>query len=157
LNLKSNLEAPSIVLEQSSKTPELTNAPGFRAAEAYVRPSPISTVGRIIQSGFDLRSATFTFRLHANKVPTEDEPTEIFLPEFHFPQDRSAVEVSGGKWAISADDEHGNLIQKLKWWHPEGEHHIKVTGVRSRQNGITGKEDEEGYLEQCQQSSCSVM
>lgn len=79
------------------------------------------------------------------------------MPEFHFPKDRCKVEVSGGKWSISeAGDDHG-LIQVLKWWHLEGEQQLKVTGVQRRQNMALGKEEEEGYLDQCQQSRCSVM
>jgi len=49
------------------------------------------------------------------------------------------------------------MIQKLRWWHAEGNHTLKVTGVQRRQNMALGKEEEEGYLDQCQQSKCSLM
>ncbi|RDW68003.1 (trans)glycosidase-4 [Coleophoma cylindrospora] len=156
-NLKKSLRTPSISSEQSNTPPELTNAPGFRAAEAYVRPSPIATVGKLVESGFDLRNCVFTMKLFAAKSGVEDTPTEIFLPEFHFPKDKCEVEVTSGKWSISTDDSDGGIIQKLRWWHVEGEHSIKITGVQRRQNMALGKEEEEGYLDQCQQTKCSIM
>lgn len=156
-NLKSNLKTPSISSKATDVPPELTNSPGFRAAEAYVRPSPIATVGNIISHGFDLRNCIFNLRLHAHTAVEEHRPTEIFLPEFHFPKDKCEIEVTAGKWTITTDDEDGGMIQKLRWWHAEGEHQIKVTGVQRRQNMALGKEEEEGYLDQCQQSKCSVM
>ena len=155
-NLKKKLQTPSISSKVTDISPELTNAPGFRAAEAYVRPSPIATVGKILQSGFDLRNCVFTFRLHAHQAGTEHAPTEIFLPEFHFPKDQCEIEVTAGKWTISTDHADGGMIQTLRWWHVEGEHHIKVTGVPNRKMA-SGQEEEEGYLDQCQQSKCSVM
>lgn len=54
------------------------------------------------------------------------------------------------------DDENGGFIQKLRWWHAEGEQSIKVQGV-VRQNMRVGKEEDDGYLDQCQQSKCAVM
>ncbi|EDN97342.1 hypothetical protein SS1G_11867 [Sclerotinia sclerotiorum 1980 UF-70] len=157
-NLKAALRTPSISSKQTDSPPELTNSPGYRAAEAYVRPSPIATVGKILNYGFDLRSCIFTFRLHAGEAASEEAPTEISLPEFHFPKDKCEVEVSAGKWTISTDDEDGGMIQRLRWWHGEGEQSIKITGVMRRQNVKLGKPEEEGYYEQCQQTkSCQLM
>lgn len=156
-NIKDKLKTPSISSKTTDGPPELTSNPGFRAAEAYVRPSPISTAGKIVNYGFDLRNCVFTMTLRAQKPTTEEEPTEVFLPEFHFPSDKCSVEVSGGKWKISTDDADGGMIQRLRWWHVEGEQKLKVTGVQRRQNMSLGKEEEEGYLDQCQQSKCSVM
>ena len=96
-------------------------------------------------------------KLRARKAGSEEKPTEIFLPEFHFPKDKCEIEVSSGKWTISTDDMDGGMIQRLRWWHVEGDHTLKVTGVQRRQNMALGKEEEEGYLDQCQQSKCSVM
>ena len=126
----------------SSANPSLTANPGYRAAEAYVRPSPIYTNGKLLGSGFDLRGANFTFKLDAPAACSADLPTEIFLPEFHFPKEKCAVSVSGGKWQIGNFDEDGGLIQKLKWWHGEGEQWIKVDGVKS--SLTQGMEQEEG-------------
>lgn len=156
-NLKSRLQTPSISSKMTDSQPELTANPGYRAAEAYVRPSPICTAGTIFKSGFDLRNCVFTFTLNAPKATAEDVPTEIFLPEFHFPKDKCSVDVTGGKWSISTDDADGGLIQRLRWWHAEGEQSIRVTGMMRRQNMALGKEEEEGYLDQCQQSKCVVM
>lgn len=161
-NLKVNLKTPSIVSERPCSDtpgdPALTTTPGFRAAEAYVRPSPIYTIGKILSYGFDLRNCIFTLRIHSPTAAADSVPTEIFLPEVHFPRDRCEVVVSGGKWSISNDDgEYGGMIQVLKWWHREEEQSIKVTGVRSASKAILAGEDEAGYLDQCQQSNCSVM
>ena len=107
--------------------------------------------------GFDLRNCTFTFSLESKAAATEGVPTEIFLPEFHFPRDRTGVVVSGGKWSISVDDADGGMMQRLRWWHGEGRSNMTVTGVKRRQGMALGKEEEEGYLDRCQQSRCSVM
>lgn len=140
-------------VERKSDTPaELGSTPGFRAAEAYVRPTPIATVGDVTSYGFDLRNAVFTLSLTSKSAATEDVPTEIFLPEFHFPRDNVSVEVSSGKWTISVDDMDGGMIQRLRWMHGAGEQSLKVKGVQRRQGMALGKEEEEGYLEQCRQS-----
>ena len=112
-------------------------------------------MGTIVQSGFDLRSCVFSFKLNAHQATTEGVPTEIVLPEFHFPKDKCEVDVSSGKWAISTYEEDGGLIQKLRWWHAEGEQSIKVTGVARVQQ--MGREDDVGYYDQCQQNKCTVM
>ncbi|RAL64727.1 hypothetical protein DID88_001758 [Monilinia fructigena] len=108
-NLKATLKTPSISSKQTDSPPELTDSPGYRAAEAYVRPSPIATAGKISK----LRVST----------------SEIAFLHFAFMPDKCNVEVSAGKWTISTDDEDGGMIQRLRWWHAEGEHSIKVTGV----------------------------
>ncbi|KAG9242791.1 glycoside hydrolase superfamily [Calycina marina] len=156
-NLQANLKTPSISSQATDSHPELTNTPGYRAAEAYVRPSSIATAGKIVNHSFDLKNCIFTMALHADEPGTEEHPTEISLPEFHFPKDKCEIEVSSGKWAISTDDEEGGLIQKLRWWHVEGDHQIKVIGVRREQSVVLGREEEDGYLDQCQQSKCSLM
>jgi hypothetical protein len=163
--LNPHLKTPSITSERSihapSPDPELTSTPGLRAAEAYVRPSHIYAVGNLISSGFDLRSTVFSFRLQASTPCTEDVPTEIFLPDFHFPRDQCTVEMSGGKWSISNEDYgpgdgDGATVQILRWWHKEGEQWIRVTGVK-RASSLTRYGEEEGYLDQCQQNKCAVM
>ena len=67
------------------------------------------------------------------------------------------MDVSGGKWTIGVDDGEAGLIQKLKWWHGIGEQRLTVKGVKRRAGTAVGKEEEEGYLEQCQQNRCTVM
>lgn len=153
-NIKAKLQTPSISSKQTD-APELTNAPGYRAAEAYIRPSPLHTLGTLLEHGFDLRNSIFKLRLDAHKSSTEHTPTEVYLPGVHFPKDKCDVQVTGGKWSISVDDEHGGLVQRLRWWHAEGEQELKVTGVPISM--VLGMEDEDGYLEQCQQNRCALM
>ncbi|KAH0543322.1 endo-1,4-beta-glucanase [Glutinoglossum americanum] len=156
-NLKATLSNASISAAPPSDTPAHLATPGFRAAEAFVRPSPIETAGTIIKHGFDLRNCIFTLSLTAPTPTQEATPTEIFLPDFHFPRGETAVDVSGGKWTISSGDVGGGVdMQKLRWWHGEGEQDIKITGVKRRAAMAVGGE-EDGYLDQCQQSTCALM
>ena len=156
-NLKSTLSIPSISPQRSNTPSDIGSNPGFRAAEAYVRPSPIATAGDVTSYGFDLRNATFNLSLECQSATVEDVPTEIFLPEFHFPRDDSEVVVTGGKWRISVDDSDGGIIQRLRWWHGVGSQTITVKGVKRRPGTVLGKDDDEGYLEQCQQTRCTLM
>lgn len=120
-----------------------------------MRPSPIATVGNVTSYGFDLRNATFTLAVDCEAAATEDVPTEIFLPEFHFPRNNTSVEVSSGKWTISADDVDGGMIQSLRWQHGAGKQTMTVKGVKRRQGIALGKEEEEGYYDKL--SRCSLM
>ncbi|KAI9841114.1 MAG: hypothetical protein M1838_003701 [Thelocarpon superellum] len=156
-NLKTNLSTPSIGSEPPTEDVDLSNSPGFRAAEAYVRPSPIATVGSVQSYGFDLRNCTFTFALVAPHATTESTATEVFLPEFHFPSDNVDIQVSSGRWTISVDDADGGLMQRLRWWHGPGKQTMTVKGVVRRQGMAMGREEEEGYLDQCLQSRCVLM
>jgi len=161
-NLKRTLTTPSIRSEPSI-APELTNAPGYRAAEAFVRPTPVAVAGIIKEYGFNLRSCVFNLKVEASEHTTEDAPTIVFLPDYHFPQDASAVQVSSGKWEISSDDEDGPVMQRLRWWHGAGEQTLKITGVVRKHNILEGTAEEWGYLQQCQQTygitpqNCDIM
>lgn len=146
--------------EEMSATESASQEPGksgYRAAEAFVRPWPDAVHGSVTSFGFDLRSCTFTLQLTAPTSTTDTAPTEVFLPEWHFPATGTAVEVSGGKWAISVEDE----VQKLKWWHAEGDQAMTVKGLVRKLGTPTANEGEEGYLEQCQSQgwnvNCAVM
>ncbi|RKF64518.1 putative glycosyl hydrolase [Erysiphe neolycopersici] len=157
-NLKGTLKTPLISSKPEDPSPELTNNPGYRAAEAYVRPYPIATCGRILNYGFNLRDCTFTLETLNETAMSCDIPTEIFLPGFHFPKDRCEINVSSGKWTVTSDESDGGINQLLKWWTPLGKHHIKVIGLqRSQKNMTIGNGDEEYYLDQCQQSKCMIM
>lgn len=156
-NINKTLSTPSILSQPSNSPSDLTGKPGFRAAQAYVRPSPIATVGNLQSYGFDLRNATFTLSLVCDSAVTEETPTEISLPEFHFPQDDIVVKVSSGKWTIGADDGDGGLIKKLRWWHGKGKQDLSVKGVRTRQGTVRKGDDEDGYFAQCQENSCCLM
>lgn len=162
-NLQRTLTNPSISSTPSLKDPELTNAPGYRAAEAFIRPTPTLVAGNVLSSGFDVRKAAYELKVSAPKVVAEDAPTIVFLPEYHFPKDNFDVTVSAGKWEISFDDEDGTLLQRLRWWHPDGEQHLTIKGVVRKHNALEGSAEEAGYLEQCQQGygfnfgNCAVM
>jgi hypothetical protein len=160
-NIKRTLTNPSIMSEPSSRRPELTTNPGYRAAEAYVRPAPITTAGLITNYTFDLSRCQFSMKLQAPKEAEPGAPTVIFLPEYHFPKDACTVEVSSGKWELSSDEDETVLLQKLKWWHGEGDQSVLVTGVVKKLNGdgVPGAEDV-GYYEACNQGgwgNCRLM
>jgi len=130
---------------------------GLRAAEAFVRPTPIATHGNITSYGFDLRSCTFKLAVSAPSSTPEALPTTIFLPEFHYPTGETTVEVSGGKWTTTIEEVNGTSQQILRWWHAEGDQTLTVKGVIRKQGGALGMEEDEGYLQQCQRQACSVM
>lgn len=160
-NLKHTLTNQSISSEQSRASPEITNAPGYRAAEAYVRPAPEVVAGTIKNYSFDLRNCQLSMVLTAPEVAAEDAPTVVFLPDYHFPKDACVVEVSSGKWEISSDDEEGALVQRLRWWHGQGEQKLLISGLVRKHNVVEGvNEEEAGYYEQCNQgaaNNCVVM
>ncbi|KAJ5965505.1 glycosyl hydrolase [Penicillium waksmanii] len=148
-NLKRALTSPSI-------SSSLSRAPkGYRAAEAYLRPSPIYVSGQLESHLFDLQSCTFTMSLTAQAATISEAPTEIFLPEFHFPEDQTAISVSGGKWEL--DVEESTRIQRLLWWHAEGEQEIKIEGVKRKVGEYSNSVEEVSYLEQCQRGQCVLM
>lgn len=130
---------------------------GLRAAEAFIRPTPITTHGDVNKFVFDLKNSIFSFSLSAPSPTAENKPTMIYLPEFHFPSGQTTVEVSGGKWSISTEETNGAERQILQWWHAEGEQTITVKGVVRKQGGPLGTEEDEGYLQQCQRAACAVM
>jgi len=133
----------------TASTTSAPNGPGLRAAEAYVRPSPIATNGSVVTYGFDLRNCVFTFALDAEFPTKEEAPTEIFLPDYHFPPTITDVEVSGGKWRIDVEAIHGETMQMLRWWHAAGEQKITVKGVKRRKQEALEADEDIGYLEQC--------
>jgi hypothetical protein len=127
---------------------------GYRAAEAFVRPHPIAVHGDVTSYGFMLSTCTFTLTLSSTSPTEQDAPTEVFLPEWHYPSGSTSVEVSGGKWSISQENE----LQILRWWHMEGDQTLTVKGVvRKSGQPVGATDEEEGYLEQCQKTTCEVM
>ena len=96
--------------------------------------------------------------LECKDAANEDAPTEVFLPEYHFPRNNLNVEVSSGKWTIEVEDTYGGMMQTLRWWHDQGKQSLKVQGVKKRQGMSLGQEEESpGYLEQCRQGGCALM
>ncbi|KAF1988178.1 glycoside hydrolase family 5 protein [Aulographum hederae CBS 113979] len=154
-NLKQSLSTDNMKSDRTLTAGDDGKA-GFRAAEAYIRPTPIFTHGGVKSYGFDLRNCTFHLDLTASSSTSEDAPTEIFLPEFHFPATGTSVETSGGKWAITVNDSDGSMMQKLSWWHAEGEQKIVVKGVKRSSSGAVVGQDDDSYIEQYR-NNCRVM
>ena len=130
---------------------------GLRAAEAFIRPTPVAVHGDISSYGFDLKNCTFKLLLSAPSPTAEEYPTVCYLPEFHFPSGQTNVEVSGGKWTITSEETNGALQQTLKWWHAEGDQTMTVKGVVRKPGSALGTDEDEGYLQQCQRQNCVVM
>lgn len=160
-NLKRNLTNASITSRPPTSSPTLSSTPGYRAAEAFVRPAPITVAGTITHYVFDLRKCEFSLTLQAPKMAEDGAPTVVFLPEYHFPKDSCTVEVSSGKWEISEDEEEVALLQRLRWWHGDGEQTLRVRGVVKTQSvDGQGGGEEVGYYEAFNQAafgSCAVM
>jgi hypothetical protein len=155
-NIKNAIETPSISRQSSKVFSEPEGKPGFRAGEAYIRPSAIYTSGDLLAHGFDLKSCKFTLSLYADKPTTQEASTEIYLPEFHFPAAEISVTVSGGKWTIESREESSYSFQVLKWWHGEGDQDITIQGIKRKASGLIVSPEDVSYLDQCQKT-CSVM
>ena len=163
-NLGKVLTAPSISSEAGTNV-EATGTPGYRAAEAFVRPAPVYVAGTVTEYGFDLRSCTFNLKLEAKGPAKNEAPTMVYLPEFHYPSDAADVEASSGKWEITTDDTEGPHVQKLLWWHGDGAQSLRVKGLVRKHNVVEGSGEDDGYVEQCREAysmsnvanNCSVM
>ncbi|KAH7558344.1 glycoside hydrolase superfamily [Bipolaris maydis] len=152
----SNLQK-TVSVEQMRSTRTEGDMAGLRAAEAFIRPTPVAVHGDVSSYGFDLRNCTFKLALCAPSSTSEDVPTVCYLPEFHFPSGQTSVEVSGGKWTITSEETDGALQQILRWWHAEGDQTITVRGVVRKAGSALGTDEDEGYLQQCQKQACAVM
>ena len=171
-----NLKVPDMtssrtaLLSSSSSALSASTTAGLRAAEAFVRPSPIATHGNVQRWEFDLKDCTFTFTLDADSVTPEQFPTEIYLPDWHFPPGKTDAVVSGGRYSVDAvdvdpKDPDAGQMQILRWWHGVGEQNVTVKGVKRKigvpdpEGGPYGAEDEPGYLEMLYKAAgnCVVM
>ena len=124
---------------------------GLRAAEAFVRPTPVYTDGDLLEFGFDLKQCIFSLKLRSDSSSKQDAPTEIFLPDYHFPPDLTEVEVSHGKWMLKTKNTQLGAYHILEWWHPEGEHDLKVTGSLRQESFVTSS------MNICRLSGCIIM
>jgi hypothetical protein len=70
---------------------------GGRALEAVVRPYPLKTAGEPLRLCYDFHTRRFEFEFRGD--PQVTAPTEIYLPELHYP-DGCAVEVSDGTYQL---------------------------------------------------------
>jgi len=137
----------SINMSSEGMTKGSLSASGLRAAEAFIRPSPVKVAGDVLSWGFDLSHNTFELKLEANASTSESAPTEVYIPSFHFPENEMQVQVSGGRWTYDTS------TQYIRWWHLEGEQAMKIVGPKK-----TGKlSEDEGYLDMIRNYNCSVM
>jgi Glycoside hydrolase family 5 C-terminal domain len=139
-------------MKSLAATAEEPEKRGFRAGEAFVRPFPIAINGIIDSFGFDLKTCTFKLSLTSTEPTSEDTPTEIFVPAWHFPNGSTHIDVSGGKWQLMVE----NDVQKLKWWHAAGEQSVTIKGLA---RALTVGSDWYGYYDQWPTLNikCSVM
>ncbi|KAK2744008.1 hypothetical protein FQN57_004461 [Myotisia sp. PD_48] len=156
-NIKSTLSIPSISSESRLGT-AVAGQQGYRAAEAYVRPGPVAINGNVSKYGFDLRNCVFTLSLTAQSSTSKNAPSVIYLPEFHFPKTSTDVTASGGIWEITTEPLEFGRVQRLSWWHAEGDQRITIRGVK-RKGGADNMDaaDQDGYLDQCRQSPCTIL
>jgi len=96
---------------------------GGRALEAVVRPYAQAVAGEPLSMSFDLKRKRFEFSFRHD--PEIGAPTEIYLPDYQYPQG-CTVEVSDGSYEIDAEG------QTLIYQHSseQNEHHIQLTPKR---------------------------
>jgi hypothetical protein len=102
-----NDEDLSIFSRDQQTDPDDTNS-GGRALEAVVRPYARAVAGEPLRMAFDRKRRTFTFEFRHD--PAICAPTEVFLPNYQYP-DRCVVETSDGHYELDRDS------QTLTYWH----------------------------------------
>jgi hypothetical protein len=92
---------------------------GGRALQAVVRPYARAVAGEPLRMAFHYERRTFEFAFRHG--PAIRAPTEIFLPNYHYP-DGCVAEVSDGTYEVD------RASQTLAYWHSmeRAVHHIKV-------------------------------
>jgi hypothetical protein len=92
---------------------------GGRALSAVVRPYARAVAGEPLFMAFDCKRRAFEFEFRHD--PAIRAPTDIFLPNFQYP-DGCAVDVSDGTYQLD------NTSQTLTYWHTSGRtvHRIHV-------------------------------
>jgi len=154
----SESETSSIAsLDAKSKVGLLNSASGneaghFRAAEAYIRPTPVYTHGDVVSFGFDLKTVEFKMSVSARSSATTESYTEIFLPTYHFEKGQFDVHIDDGRWDLDVDDCQGTITQRLRWWYPAGQHTISIKAAARR----AGRISRESPMDQCM-DKCSLM
>ena len=96
---------------------------GGRALQSVVRPYARATAGEPLRMGFDYRSRKFIYEFRHDPACTV--PTEIFIPNYQYPQGYRVI-VSDGQYEI---DEKGQI---LRYTHSRygGIHQIQVLPVK---------------------------
>ncbi|KAK9464485.1 glycoside hydrolase superfamily [Lipomyces arxii] len=104
-----------------------TDTIGARAVEAFARPTPVKTAGVPQSYSFDITKAVFGMEIYAIDGHATNVPTEIYMPDFHFPDGDVEVQISSGRW------DHDRANQVLRWWHDAGKQTIRIVGIRGQQ------------------------
>lgn len=96
---------------------------GGRALEAVVRPYARRVAGEPLRMAFDYKRGLFEFEFRHD--PAVSAPTEIFVPNFHYPAGY-VVEVSDGEYEVD------RAAQTLTYRHETGRafHYIRVRRPR---------------------------
>lgn len=142
-SVKQALSHAPMSAERSSTS--VGTSTGTRAADAFIRPTPFKVAGRITSYGFNLGTSVFDLSV-TGVQHAETEPTEIFVPLYHFPRDKLNVEISDGRWTYE------NETQTLLWWHGEGEQTLKITGVKR----FTESHEDDTYFDMVKNVGCTI-
>ncbi len=98
---------------------------GGRALEAVVRPYPRKVAGEPLRMAFDLKYCIFEFKFRHD--PAVSAPTEIFVPNYQYP-DGYVVEVSDGTYGV---DRAGQTIT-YRHSTERDVHHVRVRRPRRK-------------------------
>lgn len=147
------------VTEQTTNVSSEGNSPPLdsaRAARAFIRPAPLSAHGSIVSYGFDLQHRRFSLDVLASRSAPAHAPTEVFLPELHFPDDAFDVTVSAGRFEIAREPiTSRGQRQMLRWWNDDGQQRC-VVEVR-KAAGVGEEEEDEGWWNRCREGLCRSM
>lgn len=117
-----NDEDLSIFSRDQQANPNDINS-GGRALEAVVRPYACKVAGEPLRMAFDLKRRTFEFEFR--HAPEVSAPTEIFVPNYQYP-DGYKVEVSDGAYQV--DRANQTLIYRHS--AEQDVHHVRVRSPR---------------------------
>jgi hypothetical protein len=119
-----NNEDFSVFSRDQQTRPHDVNA-GGRALEAVVRPYACKVAGKPLEMIFNLKSQTFDFAFQHD--PTVTAPTEIYVPDFQYP-DGYEVVISDGEY--QADRSTQTLVYRHST--AQATHRIRVRQPRGR-------------------------
>ncbi len=104
--------------DQQTGTGDLDD--GGRALEAVIRPYPRAIAGEPLRASFDMQRRYFMLEFRHN--PKVDTPTELYIPNFHYPEGY-VVEVSDGYYEMHPKTQtllyhHGSrqAVHKIEVW-----------------------------------------
>jgi len=151
MNTKNYVDVTSVATDFAFSFPyDMSLHAGSRALEAFVRPAVIVVAGIPRSSSFNLRTCTFSLRMTPfAESPSEDAPTEIFIPEYFSRGYLLNVNASSGRWVLHRS------TQVLQWWHNgEGEQSLHISSEYKLKNVVVGAENaRECYVD----GNCEIM